>query len=153
MVMLKIKTELNSVNLNFSGLTTSNVTSTERGAKELEHSMIGTELLCVVRAVLKKIKKVVMVGDKVLVSGIDWIDGRGMVEEVFDRKSETSDPPVANVDQILVLFSLDRPRPEPASVSRFVLEAESTGIPFRLIFNKIDLVSQEVSVSTFTSHV
>ena len=35
------------------------------------------ELLCVVRALLKKIKQRVLVGDYVEVSSIDWTDGRG----------------------------------------------------------------------------
>ncbi|KAI5062197.1 hypothetical protein GOP47_0022736 [Adiantum capillus-veneris] len=104
---------------------------------------LGRELLCVVRALLKKIKRRVMVGDKVLVSGIDWVDGRGMIEEVFDRETEIFDPPVANVDQLLVLAALDRPRPEPLSLSRFLVEAESTGIPFTVVFNKTDLVSSK----------
>ena len=36
------------------------------------------ELLCIVRALLKKIKQRVLVGDFVEVSSIDWTDGRGM---------------------------------------------------------------------------
>lgn len=35
------------------------------------------ELLCFVRALLKKIKQTVLVGDRVRVGGIDWVDGRG----------------------------------------------------------------------------
>lgn len=34
-------------------------------------------LLCVVRALLKKIKQEVLVGDRVRLVGIDWTDGRG----------------------------------------------------------------------------
>lgn len=104
----------------------------------------GTELLCVVRAVLKKIKRRVLVGDRVLVSGIDWVDRRGMVEDVLDRRSEIAEPPVANVEHLLVLFSFDRPRLEMIALSRFLIEAESTGIPFTLILNKADLVKQQV---------
>jgi len=104
----------------------------------------GTELLCVVRAVLKKIKRRVLVGDRVLVSGIDWVDRRGMVEDVLDRRSEIAEPPVANVEHLLVLFSFDRPKLEPIALSRFLIEAESTDIPFTLILNKADLVSQQV---------
>ncbi|MCO5594146.1 hypothetical protein L7F22_048167 [Adiantum nelumboides] len=104
---------------------------------------LGKELLCVVRALLKKIRRRVMVGDKVLVSGIDWVDGRGMIEQVFDRETEIFDPPVANVDHLLVLAALERPRPEPLTLSRFLVEAESTGIPFTVIFNKTDLVSSK----------
>lgn len=102
---------------------------------------VGRELLCVVRALLKKVKRKVMVGDKVMVSGIDWTEGRGMIDEIFDRESEIVDPPVSNVDQLLVLFSMDRPRIEVMTLSRFLIEAESTGISFTLVFNKSDLAS------------
>lgn len=106
---------------------------------------IGVELLCVVKAVLKKIKRRVLVGDKVLVGSIDWVDRRGAIENVFQRKTEILDPPVANVDHLLVLFSLDQPKVESFSLTRFLVEAESTGIPLTLALNKSELVSQEVS--------
>ncbi|KAF8050266.1 hypothetical protein N665_2011s0003 [Sinapis alba] len=103
----------------------------------------GVELLCVVRAVLKKIRRRVLVGDKVLVGSIDWVDRRGMIENVFQRRSEILDPPVANVDHLLVLFSLDQPKLEPFTLTRFLVEAESTGIPLTLALNKCELISQE----------
>jgi len=37
-----------------------------------------TDLLCSVRALLKKIKQTVLVGDNVQVASIDWTDKRGM---------------------------------------------------------------------------
>ncbi|XP_073007959.1 small ribosomal subunit biogenesis GTPase RsgA 1, mitochondrial [Typha latifolia] len=104
---------------------------------------IGTDLLCVVRALLKKIKRRVLVGDKVIVGSVDWVDRRGMIEDVFERKSEVVDPPVANVDHLLVLFSMDRPKPEPFTLTRFLVEAESTGIPLTLALNKAELVDEE----------
>ena len=62
---------------------------------------------------------------------------------MFEHRSEVADPPVANVDQLVVLFSLDQPRPEPATLTRFLVEAESTGIPFVLVFNKVELVDEQ----------
>lgn len=112
--------------------------------KESLDRKAGTELLCVVRAVLKKIKRRVLVGDKVLVGGVDWVDKRGMIENVFERKSELMDPSVANVDHLLVLFSMEQPKLEPYSLTRFLVEAESTEIPFTLVLNKLDLVQEEV---------
>ncbi|CAL5017414.1 unnamed protein product [Urochloa decumbens] len=103
----------------------------------------GSDLLCVVRALLKKIRRRVLVGDRVLVGAVDWADRRGMIEDVFERRSEVADPPVANVDRLVVLFSLDQPRPEPATLTRFLVEAESTGIPFVLVFNKVELVDEQ----------
>lgn len=107
---------------------------------------VGVELLCVVKAVLKKIKRRVLVGDKVLVGSIDWVDRRGMIENVFERKCEILDPPVANVDHLLVLFSMEQPKLEPFSLTRFLIEAESTGIPFTLALNKCELVPEEVCI-------
>ncbi|CAB4263987.1 unnamed protein product [Prunus armeniaca] len=105
------------------------------------------ELLCVVKAVLKKIKRRVLVGDKVLVGSIDWVDRRGMIENVYQRSSEILDPPVANVDHLLVLFSMDQPKLEPFALTRFLIEAESTGIPLTLALNKCELVDEEAMVA------
>lgn len=104
----------------------------------------GVELLCVVRALLKKIKRRVLVGDKVVVGSIDWVDRRGMIENVFQRSTEILDPPVANVDHLLLLFSMDQPKLEPFTLTRFLVEAESTGIPLTLALNKVELVDEEV---------
>ncbi|OVA09509.1 Ribosome biogenesis GTPase RsgA [Macleaya cordata] len=116
-------------------------------SKEEEEPKVGVELLCVVKAVLKKIKRRVLVGDKVLVGAIDWIDRRGMIENVFQRNSEIMDPPVANVDHLLVLFSLEQPKIEAYSLTRFLVEAESTGIPVTLAFNKCELVDEETRLA------
>lgn len=115
----------------------------KNGGGDMEEKRVGVELLCVVKAVLKKIKRRVLVGDKVLVGSIDWNDRRGMIENVFERKSEVLDPPVANVDHLVVLFSLDQPKIEPFALTRFLVEAESTGIPFFLALNKSELVPEE----------
>lgn len=112
----------------------------------IEGAGIGAELLCVVKAVLKKIKRRVLVGDKVLVGSIDWVDRRGMIENVFQRRTEILDPPVANVDSLLVLFSMEQPRLEPFLLTRFLVEAESTGIPLTLALNKCELVDEEVGI-------
>lgn len=114
------------------------------GASGHQVGRVGVELLCVVKAVLKKIRRKVLVGDKVLVSSIDWVDRRGWIENVFERSSEILDPPVANVDHLLVLFSLDQPKIEPFTLTRFLIEAESTGIPLSLALNKTELVDEEV---------
>ncbi|KAH7570488.1 hypothetical protein ACOSP7_018672 [Xanthoceras sorbifolium] len=112
-----------------------------------EPSRSGVELLCVVRALLKKIKRRVLVGDKVVVGSIDWVDRRGMIENVFQRSTEILDPPVANVDHLLVLFSMEQPRLEPFTLTRFLVEAESTRIPLTLALNKVELVDEETLVA------
>ncbi|KAG7586130.1 RsgA GTPase domain [Arabidopsis thaliana x Arabidopsis arenosa] len=104
---------------------------------------IGVELLCVVRKLLKKIGRTVLVGDKVLVDKVDWIDRRAKIINVFDRVSEILEPPVANVDHLLILFSLDQPKIDPFTLTRFLVEAESIGIRVTIALNKCELVTQE----------
>jgi ribosome biogenesis GTPase len=98
-------------------------------------------LLCTRRSRLKKIGQQVWVGDRVQVEEPDWAGGRGAIAQVFPRDSELDRPPVANADQILLVFALADPNPEPLQLSRFLIKAESTGLEVCLGLNKRDLLS------------
>ncbi|MEA5512275.1 small ribosomal subunit biogenesis GTPase RsgA [Crocosphaera sp. UHCC 0190] len=99
-----------------------------------------SHLLCTRRTRLKKIGQNIMVGDHVMVEEPDYQDGRGAIAQVLPRKTELSRPPVANADQILLVFSLEEPPLEPWQLSRFLVKAESTNLPSRLCLNKADLM-------------
>jgi ribosome biogenesis GTPase / thiamine phosphate phosphatase len=98
-------------------------------------------LLCTRRTRLKKIGQRVMVGDRVLIEEPDWNGDRGAISQVFPRRSELDRPPIANVDQILLVFALVSPTIEPYQLSRFLVKAESTGISVCLALSKSDLAS------------
>ncbi len=98
-------------------------------------------LLCTRRLLLKKIGQKVMVGDRVVVEEADWSEGRGVISQVFPRKTELDRPPVANGDQILLVFAVEEPSLEPWQLSRFLVKAESTGLDICLCLNKSDLIS------------
>lgn len=98
-------------------------------------------LLCTRRNLLKKIGQKVMVGDRVIVEEPDWQDGRGVISRVLDRKTELHRPPVANANQILLMFSLAEPDLDPWQLSRFLVKAESTELKTCLCLNKCDLIS------------
>ncbi|EIE21063.1 GTPase EngC, partial [Coccomyxa subellipsoidea C-169] len=102
-----------------------------------------TELLCTVRGILKKIKQSVLVGDRVRVAGIDWDDRRGTVDEVLPRRSELQDPAVANVDQVLLVFALERPPLDLRTATRFLVSTEAADLPATVVLNKADLVPSE----------
>jgi ribosome biogenesis GTPase len=101
------------------------------------------KLLCTRRTRLKKIGQRVMVGDGVLVEEPDWEGGRGAIAEVLPRKTQLDRPPVANADQILLVFALADPPLDPYQLTRFLVKAESTGLDICLCLNKSDLVSDE----------
>ena len=100
-------------------------------------------LLCTRRTRLKKIGQQVMVGDRVVVEEPDWNEHRGVVSQVFPRQTELNRPPVANADRILLVFALTEPDLDPASLTRFLVKAESTGLEVSLCLNKCDLVTDE----------
>ncbi|MGC9525870.1 MAG: small ribosomal subunit biogenesis GTPase RsgA [Limnospira sp.] len=100
-------------------------------------------LLCTCRARLKKVGQKVMVGDRVVVEEPDWQGGRGAIAQVLPRRTELDRPPIANADQLLLVFAVAEPDPDPIALSRFLLKAESTGLEVCLCFNKCDLLPPE----------
>ncbi len=105
------------------------------------HNPQLSHLLCTRRTRLKKIGQSVMVGDRVIIEEPDYQDARGAISQVLPRKTELSRPPVANAEQILLVFALEEPPLEPWQLSRFLVKAESTTIPFLLCLNKADLLT------------
>lgn len=99
-------------------------------------------LLCTRRARLKKVGQQVMVGDRVQVEEPDWTGGRGAIAAVFPRQSLLDRPPVANADQILLVFSLAEPDLDVHQLTRFLAKAELTGLNVCLCLNKCDLLTQ-----------
>lgn len=98
-------------------------------------------LLCTRRTRLKKIGQKVMVGDRVIIEEPDWSEESGVIAEVLPRKSLFPRPPVANAEQILLVFAIAEPSLDPWQLSRFLVKAESTSLSLCLCLNKIDLVS------------
>ncbi len=110
----------------------------------VKSSAESQSLLCTSRARLRKIGQQVMVGDRVRVEEPDWTAGRGAVAEIFSRQNQLDRPPIANVDQILLVFALSEPALDPTQLSRFLVKAESTGIAIQLCLNKSDLISADL---------
>jgi ribosome biogenesis GTPase len=103
----------------------------------------GLILLCTRRSRLKKIGQQVMVGDRVQIEEPDWAGRRGAIAQVLHRQTELNRPPVANANQILLVFALEEPTLDPHQLSRFLVKAESTGLEVCLCLNKSDLLTAD----------
>lgn len=101
-------------------------------------------LLCTRRTRLKKIGQQVMVGDRVQIEEPDWADKRAAIAQVAPRRTVLDRPPIANADQILLVFALAEPTLEPLQLSRFLVKAESTELAVGVCLSKRDLASVEV---------
>ena len=111
---------------------------------------------CLIRGRLKKeetLSDLVTVGDRARWSPIG--DGTGIIEEVLPRKSVLSrsvPPPragvnsdteqviVANVDQVVTVFSVRNPPPNPLMLDRYLVACEAVDLPVAIVANKIDLI-------------
>jgi ribosome biogenesis GTPase len=103
-------------------------------------------LLCTRRTRLKKIGQKVMVGDRVVVEEPDWQSQRAAISEVLPRTSQLDRPPIANANQVLLVFAIAEPILDPQQLSRFLIKAESTGMQICLCLSKCDLVDQTTQV-------
>ncbi|MCT4621387.1 MAG: ribosome small subunit-dependent GTPase A [Marinisporobacter sp.] len=93
---------------------------------------------CRARGKFRKEKVTPLVGDRVKIS-INQASKQGMVEEIIPRDMEFIRPPVANVNQAIIVFAVKRPDPHLMLLDRFLAMAENEEIDVVICFNKIDL--------------
>ncbi len=105
----------------------------------------GHTLLCTRPTRLKKIGQSVLVGDRTYVKSANA--ERGAIASVLPRKTELERPPIANAEQILLVFAIEEPTLEPVQLSRFLVKAESTNLKLLLGLNKVDLISENQKIA------
>ncbi len=110
---------------------------------QLVQDGLPIDLLCTRRDRLRKIGQKVMVGDRVVIEEPDWQGKRAAISRVLDRLSVLDRPPIANANQILLVFALADPQLDPNQLSRFLIKAESTGLEVCLCLSKSDLVEPD----------
>ncbi len=92
---------------------------------------------CKARGVFRKNKVTPFVGDRVTVSLEK--DGTGTIEEIFPRKNSLVRPPVANIDQLVIVVSICDPSPSTLIIDKTIAAAEDKGIEPVIVISKSDL--------------
>jgi ribosome biogenesis GTPase len=100
------------------------------------------QLLCTRRSRLEKCGVEVCVGDRVVLAGVDWEEGRAAIADRGSRTSLLSRPAVANATRLAVVVALRDPPLDPLQLTRFLLTAEATGLPVVVILTKLDLLPE-----------
>lgn len=98
---------------------------------------------CKLRGRFKKEKLNVYIGDRVEFSFLG--EDSGVVEKLLPRYNFLKRPPIANIDQVIIVFAAADPDPHPLLIDRFLVMAEWSGIKDIVIcFNKADLVDNSI---------
>ncbi|WP_449539966.1 ribosome small subunit-dependent GTPase A [Ferdinandcohnia sp. Marseille-Q9671] len=101
----------------------------------------GEMIQCRGRGVFRKNKVNPLVGDHVLYQAENETDG--YILEVFERKNELVRPPIANVDQAILVFSAIEPDFSPLLLDRFLVLVESNDIKPIICISKTDLIPDQ----------
>ncbi|HSH25146.1 MAG TPA: ribosome small subunit-dependent GTPase A [Massilibacterium sp.] len=106
---------------------------------------------CRARGRFRKDKITPLVGDDVKFD-IET-ESLGYVLEVLDRKNSFVRPPVANVDQVLLVFSATEPTFNPQLLDRFLVLVEAERVEPVILISKIDLLQgkEREQIETYAS--
>ncbi|AIE59608.1 ribosome small subunit-dependent GTPase A [Bacillus methanolicus] len=96
---------------------------------------------CRGRGVFRKNKITPLVGDNVVYQAENETDG--YILEIKERKNELVRPPIANVDQAILVFSAVEPDFSTALLDRFLVLVEFNNIKPIICITKMDLVDEE----------
>ena len=92
---------------------------------------------CKARGIFRKDGITPMVGDRVTFTPKE--DGTGTVDVIQTRKNFLLRPPVANIDQLLIVVSVCDPSPNTLILDKTIAAAEDKEIEPVLVFSKVDL--------------
>lgn len=104
----------------------------------------GELIQCRGRGNFRKRKITPLVGDEVMFQAENATDG--YILEVFERKNELVRPPIANVDQAILVFSAKEPDFSPQLLNRFLVLVEEKHIEPIICISKVDLLSESERV-------
>ena len=96
---------------------------------------------CKAKGIFRKEKIKPLVGDNVEVALISQAEKTGNIVQILKRKNQLARPAVANIDQALVIFAADKPKPNFNLLNRFLVLMEQQQVGTVICFNKQDLVN------------
>lgn len=98
---------------------------------------------CKAKGIFRKDNQKPLVGDNVEITVLDEQEKLGNLVSILPRKNSLIRPAVANVDQALVIFAMEDPKPNFLLLDRFLIMMEQAGVPAIICFNKKDLAKEE----------
>jgi ribosome biogenesis GTPase len=93
---------------------------------------------CKARGKFRNKKITPLVGDYVLFT-YDDMTKQGIIEDILERQVKLLRPPVANVEQAIIVFALKNPDPNLRLLDKILIMSEYHDLELKICINKIDL--------------
>ncbi len=100
----------------------------------------GEKCECIAKGLFKFKKMSPLVGDIVEVS-FDHV-----IEKIYPRKNEFERPPIANIDQLIIVLATTNPKPDLMLLDKQIIMAEINGVEPIVCINKIDLDAEYTNI-------
>ncbi|GAB6273336.1 MAG: ribosome small subunit-dependent GTPase A [Peptococcaceae bacterium] len=100
--------------------------------------------VCTLRGRFRQEKEKILVGDRVQLKPVQAATGTGVIEKILPRKNTLFQPSIANISQIVVVISLQEPKPNLYLLDCFLTQTELAKVKTVLCFNKVDLGRQQL---------
>ena len=110
---------------------------------ESEKNLEYKRFLCKSRKNIKFQDKYIFVGDKVILSEINYRDKTAVIEKLLERRNIINRPAAANISDIYIIHSVEHPKLNYLQLSDFLINAESLMVTVSLILTKADLIPPE----------
>lgn len=102
---------------------------------------------CKARGKFRKNRTTLLVGDKVDISVNE--NAENTVDRIYDRKNFLTRPPVANIDNLIIVVSTVEPKPNFFVIDKLIATAEQKQIEPIIVVSKTDLASFDEIVSVY----
>ena len=99
--------------------------------------------LCKSRKNLYFRNQLIVVGDEVIISEINFAEKTAIIDNLIDRKNYLIRPSIANISDIFIVISIVEPEIDLSQVNLFLVNSEYLKVNVSLILTKCDLVSKE----------
>ena len=94
---------------------------------------------CKARGIFRNKNTIPLIGDRVIIDITDEAKKIATLHTIKPRTNELRRPPVANVDQVIIVTTMTSPAFNAGLLDRFLLLIAYTGIPILICVNKQDL--------------
>ncbi len=94
---------------------------------------------CKSKGKMRLAKEKALVGDLVEIEVDPIEDDAALIKRVINRRNSLKRPEIANIDNLIISFAMDKPAPNLELLDRLLIQAEKRGVHSVICFNKTDL--------------